>query len=175
MIGAKGELSGTPRLFSLSTDMRLIYATIKIMLNPDKPTTTGSEVGENKQLEAKPSSEIGPEHSLPAQIRLMYYMIPNELKDLVIKSDGENLANEDEIFMVWVGSFSDDFREFWDTESDLPENKALYERVMQETQDNESLTDRDLATIVATFNLKNKELFTKKVREILLKEEELMV
>lgn len=147
------------------------------MLNPDKPVTFAGNIEnvENKnreQSDLRPSREIGPEHSLPAQIRLMEYMIPSELRSLVVKSDGDEGSNEDEIFLVWNEYLSSGFRTFWDTNPSLSENQERLERVMLETEDNQSLTEEDFAAIVASFSSKNKGLFLTKVREILLKEAE---
>lgn len=149
------------------------------MLNPDKPVTFAGNIenveNENReQSDLRPSREIGPEHSLPAQIRLMEYMIPSELRSLVIKSNGEDASNADELFLVWNECFSSDFRAFWDTDPSLSENQERLERVMLETEDNQFLTEDDFAVIVASFSPEKKGLFLTKVKEILLKEAEMV-
>ncbi len=137
------------------------------MLNPEIPKVSQDNEEAGGTFAENPGMEIGAEHSMWAEPRLMWYMIPEELKSLIVKSDGEHPANEDEIFLAWNEYFSSLFRDFWNIDPVKKENRERLQRVMLETEAERYLTEEDYQAIVDFFPEDKKIAFIEKVQEIL--------
>lgn len=136
------------------------------MYNPDIKISVDSLSSQERVN--KVSSEIGPEHSVWIQKKLMYFMIPEDLKSLIVKSNGENITNEGEVFFLWNEYFSERFRNYWDLENISDEAKARLERAMLDSETEDVLTTDDYKVIVESFSEKDKGEFLEKVRAILV-------
>ncbi len=63
-------------------------------------------------LETKEPLEIPEEYILAEQQLLMRLMIPKEIGNLLVQSDGEQVGIEDAFFVRWCGKYSKLFRDY---------------------------------------------------------------
>ncbi|MEZ4194839.1 MAG: hypothetical protein R3B53_00340 [Candidatus Paceibacterota bacterium] len=123
--------------------------------------------------------EMEPSHSVWIQLRLMQYMLPEDLKDHVVPVFGKTQhPKADEVFSLWDEYFAEPFRDYWDKEpsnektaeekeQDIKDKYQRYQQALLETEDNKVLGDEDYKAIVNSFDKAKVDKFLKKVNELL--------